>query len=283
MTSIQITISQKNSLPPVPSTSFTPGIVPYMQTEDRTAFGYIRSCASCPAVFVMKDDNHVLITRQWQYYMLAINPTMTLENVYFLLDNNLAFCNSTGFRNDADPRADWFHNKDLTYKSPQFDKVRICSRNVVTGVEQFSLIQAVKAVANVLQARLRAGKGTLEDIRKAILTKVLNVSTFDSRFAPPLKPGKIYPTKISEIDPDDYLYLPQHNREKFIVANIVNRSGEVVQFPRGGLYSWTNDDTPYSFLPVISNPSYGPVLYPLENNLIKLPVGSAVPRPYRSN
>ena len=282
MTSIQITLSLQNSLPPLPPTSFSPGIVPYMQTEDKVAFGYIRNCASCPAVFVMKDDNHVLITRQWQYYMLAINPAMTLEDVYLLMDNNLAFCNSTGFRNDSDPRADWFHNKDLTYKYPQFDKVRICSRNVVTGVEQYSLVQALKAVRNVLQARVVARAG-IADVRAAILTKVLNVSTFDSRFAPPLKFGKSYPTKPSEVNPDDYLYLPQHNREKFIVANIVNRSGEVVQFPRGGLYSWTNDNTPYSFLPVISNPTYGPVLYPIEKNLIKLPVGSAVPRPYRSN
>lgn len=280
---IQIRVSHKPSLPPPPSTSFSPGITPYMQTEDRVAFGYIRSCASCPAVFVMKDDNHVLITRQWQYYMLAINPAMALEDVYLLLDNNLAFCNSTGFRNDADPRADWFHNKDITKKHPQFDKVRICSRNVVTGVEQYNLVQALKAVRSVLQARLRAGIGTLDDVRAAILTKVLNVSTFDSRFAPPLKPGKIYPTTISEINPDDYLYLPQHHREKFIVANIVTRLGAVVQFPRGGLYSWTNDNTPYSFLPVISNPTYGPVLYKIDQNLIKLPVGSAVPSPYRSN
>jgi len=280
---IKITVSLKTTLPPLPPTSFTPGIIPYMQTEDRIAFGYIRSCASCPAVFVMKDDNHVLITKQWQYYMLAINPAMTLEDVYLLLDNNLAFCNSTGFRNDNDPRADWFHNRDLGCKPPQFDKVRICSRNAVTGVEQYSLVQAIKAVGNVLQARLRAGIGTLADVRAAILTKVLNVSTFDSRFAPPLKPGRIYPTKISEINPDDYLYLPRYNREKFIVANIVNRAGEVVQFPRGGLYSWTEDNTPYSFLPIISNPTYGPVLYTIDRNLIKLPIGSSVPSPYRSN
>jgi hypothetical protein len=188
---IQITVSLKAALPPLPSTSFTPGIAPYMQTEDRLAFGYIRSCAPCPAVFVMKDDNHVLITKQWQYYMLAINPTMSLENVYLLLDNNLAFCNSTGFRQDSDPRADYFHNMDLGTKPPQFDKVRICSRNSVTGVEQYSLVQSIKATVNVLQARLRAGIGTLADVRAAILSKVLNVSTFDSRFAPPLKPGNI--------------------------------------------------------------------------------------------
>jgi hypothetical protein len=281
---LNITVSIKESTPQ-PSTSFSPGIVPYMQTEDRIAYGFIRSCAPCPAVFVMKDDSHVSITKQWQYYMLAINPSMTLENVFYLMDNNLAFCNSTGFRNDGDPRADWFHDRNITdgSKPPQFDKVRICSRNATTGVEQYILVSALKATMNALQLRLRAGIGKIADVRAAILTKVLNVVTFDSRFPPPLKSGRSYPSTISQINPDDYLYLPQYNREKFIVANIVNSRGEIVQFPRGGLYSWTNDNTPYSFLPIISNPTYGQVLYTIDKNLIKLPVGSDVPRPYRQN
>lgn len=219
-----------------------------MHKEDRDVFGYLRSCAPCPAVFVLKDDNHNPINKQWQYYLLAINPAMTRENVFLLLDNNLAFTNSTGFRNDGDPRADYFHDLNLTHKSPQFDKVRTCSRNCVTGVEQNGM---------------------------------LNVKTFDVRNAPPLKPGRSYPLTIAEINPDDYLYTPRYNREMFIVANIVNGEEEVVQFPRGGLYSWTNDNTPYSFLPLVSNPTYGPVLVPL-SRFRKLPIDSAVPPPYRN-
>lgn len=278
MTRITIRAGRRASVPS-PTTSFSFGIVPYMHKEDRQVFGGIRGCASCPAVFVLKDDNHVSITKQWQYYLLAINPSMTLENVFLLLDNNLAFTNSTGFRNDGDPRADYFHNRNTTdgSKPPQFDKVRTCSRNSLTGVEQYSLVQALKNTQIALQARQRGFSG----VRKALVEKnVLNVRTFDSRFAPPLKFGRSYPSTISQINPDDYLYLPQYNREMFIVANIVNRSGEVVQFPRGGLYSWTGDSTTYSFLPHISNPAYGPVLYSLDR-LSRLPVGSPVPRPYR--
>lgn len=245
---LNITVSIKQTTNPLPSTSFTPGTTPYMHKEDREVFGYLRSCAPCPAVFVLKDDNHNLITKQWQYYMLAINPAMTLEDVFLLLDDGLAFTNSTGLRNGSDPRQDWFHDRDLQYKPPQFDKVRTCSRNCVTGTEQNGM---------------------------------LNVKTFDIRNAPPLKPGKSHPTTIAEINPDDYLYLPRYNREMFIVANIVNREEEVVQFPRGGLYSWTNDNTPYSFLPLCSNPTYGPVLVPLER-FRKLPTDSPVPSPYRN-
>ena len=84
------------------------------------------------------------------------------------------------------------------------------------------------------------------------------------------------------MNPDDYLYLPEHDREKFLVANIVNNAGEVLQFPRGGLYSWTGDQTPYSFLPHISNHSYGDVLYPLAN-LLPIAASAPIPSPYRSN
>lgn len=246
---LSIKISIKNNTLPAPSTSFTPGITPYMHREDREVLGGIRSCAPCPAVFVLKDDNHNLITKQWQYYQIAINSSMTLENVALLLDNNLAFTNSTGLGNEGDPRADFFRNENLAHKPPQFDKVRTCSRNCVTGVEQNGM---------------------------------LNVKTFDIRFPPPLKPGKAYPRTIEEINPDDYLYLPRYNREMFLVANIVNGRGEVVQFPRGGLYSWTNDNTPYSFLPLCSNPAYGPVLVSL-SRFRKLPVDSPVPSPYRNS
>lgn len=245
MTRVTVSISRKSSR----FTSVTPGTVPYMHREDLAVKGYIRSCAPCPAVFWLKDDSHNPITKQWQYYLIAINYAMDLEDVFLLLDNNLAFCNETGLRNDSDPRQDWFHNKDLTRKPPSFHKVITCSRNVITGVEQGDM---------------------------------LKVKTFDIRFNPPLKPGRTYPRTIDEINLDDYLYIPQRNREMFISANIVNRAGEVVQFPRGGLYDWAEEpNTPYSFLPLVSNPTYGPVLYPLAN-LQKLPVNSPVPSPYRN-
>jgi hypothetical protein len=241
---IQIKFSVKSNL----STSFSPGTIAYMHEEDETIRGYIRSCAPCPAVWTLKDDSHNPITKQWQYYLIAINPAMSIENVFYLLDDELAFCNSTGLRNGSDPRQDWFHNKDLTYSPPSFHKVIICSRNCVTGVEQGGY---------------------------------LNVKTFDIRMNPPLKPGKTYPRTILEINPDDYLYSPRYNREMFIVANIINGAGEVVQFPRGGLYEWTQDDTPYSFLPLCSNPTYGSVQVPL-TRFAKLPKDSPVPSPYRN-
>lgn len=219
----------------------------WQHREDKEVFGYIRSCASCPAVFVLKDDPHAQMDEQWQYYLRAINYNMALEDVFLILDTGLAFANMTGFRHDGKPKADYFHMKDLQYKPPSMDKVRTCSRSVLTG---------------------------------ELVGDYLKVKTFDSQLPPPLKAGRKYPTSIHEVNPDDYLYLPQYNREMFLVANIVNRSGLVKQFPRGALYPWTGDNIIYTFVPHISNHSYGDVLVPL-TNLIKLPLGSEIPSPYR--
>src|SRR5690349_6658312 len=83
----------------------------WMHLEDKAAQGYIRSCAPCPAVWVLRDDQHVYFGRQWQYFLVGINPNMTLENVMLLLDYRLAFANRTGLTNPNDTRADFITGK----------------------------------------------------------------------------------------------------------------------------------------------------------------------------
>jgi len=259
----------------------------YMQREDREVFGSVRSCASCPAVFVMKDDPHAFLGQQWQYYAIGINYNMLLEDVYLLFDRALAFANGTGFRISDDPRADWFHNKDLRYKPVNLDKVRTTARSVMTGTEQYSLMQAildVVQVARFIVTRSISFMNARSSFVQATTAyqNVLNVSVFDSRQLPTLKPGYSYPQDISQVDPGAYKYMPETHPEKFLVANIVNSKGEVVQFPRGGLYPWTHDNTPYSFVPHIANLAYGPIFYPM-SRLYKVPLGSPKPSPYRRN
>lgn len=264
----------------------SPAVQYYQHREDRETDqwnGGLRSCVPCPAVWVLKDDPHALMDEQHQYFLWAINMAMEMEDVYLLLDKALAFANGTGFRNKSNPKADYFHRRDLSAKAPALDKVRTCSRNVLTGTEQYSLLQAfreVMAVAKTVIRRSLMGDVRQAFVRAATAQNVLNVRTFDSRVPPPLKPGRTYPSRIEDVNPDDYLYMPRWNREMFCVANIVNARGEVVQFPRGGLYAWTVDDTPYSFVPHVSNHGYGAVLYALKF-LKKLPFGSAAPSVYR--
>lgn len=253
----------------------------YMQQEDKVVLGLIRGCAPCPAVFILKDDPHAKITQQWQYYLRAANYNMTLENVYLLLDSALAFANRTGYRHGR-IRADYFHNKDLQYKVPQLDKVRTTSRSIMTGVEEFDYPTfTYNTSSKLMQIVVRTL--SLIGAKNLLLRKepVLNIKVFDSRKNPPLKPGYSYPRDISEVDPNAYLYMPETHPEMFLVANIVNGQGEVVQFPRGATYPWIDDGkTPYSFMPHIADLGYGQIKYPLRY-LYKVPLGSPKPRALR--
>jgi hypothetical protein len=258
----------------------------YMQKEDRDVFGSIRSCAPCPAVFVMKDDQHAKITQQWQYYIRAINYNMSLKYVYRLLVDDLAFANRTGFQSmDKPGRADYFFNRDLHLDPPQFDKVRTTSRSVLSGTEEFNVPTFITD-AFVLARKIISRQTTFMSAKngfRGLLARsenVLRVNVFDSRELPSLKPGYSYPQDISEIDPNAYLYMPETHPEMFLVANIVKANGDVYQFPYGALYPWIDRGmSPYSFIPHIANLAYGPVLYPLRY-LTKVPVGDPKPRAY---
>ncbi len=274
MTRIQITIQTKPEPSPVPT---RPPL--WMHREDREVFGGLRTCAPCPAVFVLFDDPHAVFDKQWQFYMRAINYNMSLQHVSALYGSTKAFFNKTGFPY----RRNWLTGENLDQKDPNKDKVRTCSRNILTGAPAYSLAQALKD-AGALMLRLVRREQSVLGFRQsfAALTalNVLDVDTFDSRQPPPLKPGRMYPARVQDIDIDDYLITPQTHREKFVVANIVNKSGEVVPFDHGALYPWTGDGMPYSFLPLVSNHGYGKVLYPLAK-LRKLAPEDPLPSPYR--
>jgi hypothetical protein len=199
-----------------------------MHKEDKDVFGKLRSCATggCPAVFVLNEPHtKVEITRDWQFYLVAMNYDMTLENVSLLLHYHLAFCNNTGFGKEGEPRRDYILNKNLTARElPRFDKDRTCSRNTLTGT---------------------------------VVGDKLRLKLFDGNKPPPMKPGRPLPRNLADVRFEDYLYNPRDNREMFIVANRVTTKpggqSSVAPFPRGGYYPWTGDDKQYSFLPHISD------------------------------
>jgi hypothetical protein len=215
----------------------------WMIKEDREIFGKIRSCAPCPAVIVLKEDPHAIFNKQWQYFYRAINYNVPLRYIGPNYGTTLAFFNGTGFPGHHD----WIGGADADQEDPRADKVRSCVRNVVTGVP----------VGNMLK-----------------------IQTFDSRLLPPLKPGRSYPQRVEEIDIDIYEITPRTHRWMFVVENIVNKSGLVKPFDHGATYSWMGDNNYYTFLPLISNHSYGDVLYPLAN-LLPIGLDAPIPSPYR--
>lgn len=226
----------------------------WFHREDQEVFGRLRECAqngnSCPAVFVLKTPaEKVQLTKEWQFYLAAINYGMRPEDVAVELDYRLAFTNGTGLTKPGVPRRDYLRGRDLTADElPKFDKDRTCSRSVMTGtVSGDSLI----------------------------------VTTLDGKAPPPLKPGRRYPQTISEIRMDDYLYNPRDHRWLFFAANTVGSASggsKVYPFPRGASYPWTGDGWRYTWFPHVSCEE---IRYPL-SRLRRLGESEAVPSPYRS-
>lgn len=224
----------------------------YQHKEDKDVLGFVRPCAvgGCPAVFVLNEPLlKVEMTKDWQYYLIAINYNMTLENIAKILDDHLAFANETGLFDSVVPRRNYILGKDLNARElPRLDKDRTCSRSFLSGT--------------VIGSKLR-------------------LNLFDGNKPPPMKIGKSLPQTIANIRLEDYLYNPKDNPELFLVANLVSfkekDNTSISPFPRGAIYNWTGDNMPYTFLPHISR---GIIDYDL-NKLIKLDMSKPLPSRYR--
>ena len=198
-----------------------------------------------PEVYTL--NNHGMeLTKQWQFFIYAINFHMDIQKISAILGTRRAFTNKKGFaskRHDP-PRADWLQGENLDAPNPAFDKTRTCARSVLTGT----------VVGNKLRVRM-----------------------LDGNLPPPLKEGRVYPATIKDVDPDDYLYLPWTHRYYFFAATTVDVRGETSPFPKGGKYKeFIGDDRMYTWLPHVSK---FPVLYPL-SLLEKVPAGAPIPSPY---
>lgn len=87
------------------------------------------------------EGKRVDLTREWQLYLMAINPQMTTRDVSALLNYQVAFTNGTGFGKPDTAYQNWVLNEDTNSKKPngdpllpQFDKVRTCAYACHTGV-----------------------------------------------------------------------------------------------------------------------------------------------------
>lgn len=264
----------------------------WMHKEDQNTDVFdsgVRTCASqgCPAVFVLKEPAlKVQITKDWQYYHRAINYGMTVRNVFLLHDDTLAFCNQTGFDNLDNPRRkDYYYNRTNYLEYPKFDKDRICSRNLLTGVPTYSLVTALKEIVVFVKQTMRAKRTWAEYLAflpKAFTTNnVLRVLTMNGNNPPLMKPGKALPQSLEAANFEDYLYNPRDHRWMFIVANTVkirpSGNPSVFPFPRGATYPWTGDGFLYSFLPIVSREE---ILYPLRH-LLEIDSSQPFPSPYR--
>jgi N-acetyl-anhydromuramyl-L-alanine amidase AmpD len=204
-----------------------------------------------PAVFLFEESEaaRVDLTKEWQFFILAINYKMPPDKVSAIFGNRKAFCNLTGLGDAAHPRADFIKGENLLSPPPQLDKVRTCALSVMTGF--------------------------VDSDRKHLIVEMMNGSQ-----PPPLKPGRVQPQRIEEIDPDAYLFTPWSDRYLFFAANRSVRGGrETKPFAHGALYDYTLDGRPYTWLPHVK-PARLKVRYPL-SRLHRLPPNSEIPSPYK--
>lgn len=183
--------------------------------------------AGTPEVFVLYDYS-IPLTQQWQYFCRAANMGMTPAKVAALFGDRKAFCNRMGLGEPSDPRADWLNEENTGREDPKLSKAYTCGGSLLAGEPE----------GNYLWVR-----------------------HFDGNQPPPLKPGKAYPLRVEDIDPDDYVYHPSNAPWMFLVAVNVTDKGSPFPFNNGGLYSWTPEPSrPFTFLPHVSRRQ---VLYPL--------------------
>jgi hypothetical protein len=196
----------------------------WQHKDDKGALGGIRDCAPCPAVFPLQ-DSRVKVTKEWQFFIRAINFNMKIQHIVAVFDPHKAFTN----RATDDKRANYLEGANLDCEELEFDKVRTCALAVLTGVVE---------------------------------GEMLNLEMMDGNQPPPLKPGRSQPQTVKEINIDDYLYTPQTHRHLFFAANIIRADNKIIPFPKGAVYAWTGDGKPYTWLPHVTR---FPVKYPLAN------------------
>ena len=171
-----------------------------------------------PQVFVFSGDR-VNLTREWQYFIRAINYGMILERVSAIFHYGRAFANGTGFGDPDDPRINYFLNEDLDAPElPQLDKVRTC------------------------------GDATIEMIAG-------KVSMMDGTKPPLLKSGQTHPKTIQEAATafERYLYNPRDYPWMFFAATTTKDDFTLGNFPNGAVYPWYKGGlTPATFLPHVA-------------------------------
>lgn len=239
---------EKRAIAPVITPERPPLWFHLEDVESRAFGGRLRSCAAegCPAVFTLLEPPlKVRLTRDWMFYIRAINNTMRLEHVSAIFGNTKAFTNHPR----AARFADYLLGEDLNQADNFFDKDRTCSRSVLTG---------------------------------RVEGNYLVLSTFDGNKPPPLKPGRRYPQRVADIHIDDYLYNPRDHRWLFFAANNVKvKAGDtssISPFDHGGIYDWTGDGRMYTWLPHVTRHT---IYYPV-SRLRKLRADEPIPSPYRS-
>lgn len=162
-----------------------------------------------PMVFAF-DDRRVVLTKEWQMYYVAMNYNMVANNISRSWDDNVAFCNNTGFNGSHNCR-NYILMEDLNNDLPKLDKTRICG----------------DAVLHMEGTQVLCMNGTSN---------------------PLLKPGAVHPQSTQEAYGawDRYVYNPRDNPCLFFSATVTGTDFHAHPWPMQagtGMYPWWRNGT----------------------------------------
>lgn len=159
-----------------------------------------------PMVFVF-NEYKVVLTFEWQMYFVAINYGMKANNISHTWNDDVAFCNNSGFQGDHHCR-NYILMEDLNNELPKLDKTRIC------GDARFSMTG----------------------------DKVLCMNGTNS---PLLKPGYSHPQNTQEAFGafERYLYNPRDNPCYFFPCTTTGADHNAHAWPGAAYYQWYKGGT----------------------------------------
>lgn len=211
-----------------------PGYALYQLRDDYATDGGPRSCSfgGCPAVVDFVDNPpDVFFTKDWQYYLWAINKEMWANNssaIVSLMGYTKAFMNRTGIDNPEDERRNYLTQSHLDApKDPATDKFRSMNLNTHLGRDDGTWMYPL------------ALNGTQP---------------------PPMKPGRTRPQTLASVNPDDYLIMPWTHPFYFIDCVNVKwkpdtQTLDYGQFANGAVRSYApyNDGLPHTLFPFVTS------------------------------
>lgn len=229
------------------SLSLNIGTQYYQLKDDFGIWGQPRTCAfgGCPAVVPFIDDADTIFDLHWQLYTYAINKGMSLNAIVNTMEDAAALMNTTGVTTN---------------------------HNYLTGEN-----------ADAPDARLDKLRGMCLDTYGGYDDGVsVYLDHLDGNNPPLMKAGRPRPTSIENVIPEDYSILPSmpQYRHLFIVCKNVKwkpatQTLDYGAFDNGLIRSWTGDNVPYTFFPLVS-----------QKSIVKLPLNwfnkvTSIQSPYR--
>jgi hypothetical protein len=183
--------------------------------------------SNMPMIWFFAETPGAILNKEWQFYLRAINPGMSVNALTAHLHYQKVVTNQQGFGMDGDPRRNYLKGEDLDAVdregNPAYPRMP----------KTFTFGEAIVQIKNGF------------------------VTTLDGRQPPPLKPAYSQPRVLAEAWEDIYLYTPRTHPHLFAraVTSVKTAAGEWVvrSFPNAALYPWYQDgNTPAFFLPHVS-------------------------------